>query len=522
VIDGDHATVSNLSIAGCAWGVSLAWPSSCSVARGNDGCINASNVLVQNNFFRDIRMPLESYTPSAGSWGHAVSLSNGATDSTRVANLTIRNNFALRVDVFYEGGGGALVEGLTLAANTVEKCGGNCYSMGHFQDLLLTDSVFLRDIPDRFFIYGTTDIIFGGASGVNVVQNTDFNRRGETEGGPDGCAIDFETSASGVLIANCTFYHSYGSGIMVFGHSSTSHNISISDNTFDHAGCFQTRNDHAGIAIMCPGGNKPSATIAGNTFTTCPNTPAIWSNPVVEGCNASVKFSGNNIDTVGIVAMPNITIAPTLATQRALPFTAQCDTPNATIRYTLDGSRPSESSPILPDGTPLLLSWPSQALGVNVRAFKDGMRPSVTNGKIIELDRSFPLPQDGMRGSLDGFFAPNNKSTTRSCLLGWAVDPTLPGGGVPAVNMSIFIDNALDPLATVLASVSREDLVKAKVAPNPEHGLVYCFSDAEWQAISSGQHTVAVDAVGSPLTTPRGWQLPNSPLCLLHGTVVPC
>ena len=51
---------------------------------------------------------------------------------------------------------------------------------------------------------GTTDIILGNVDGTSKIVNNDFNRRGEYEGGPDGCAIDFETSASGVVVEGNT------------------------------------------------------------------------------------------------------------------------------------------------------------------------------------------------------------------------------------------------------------------------------------------------------------------------------
>ena len=83
----------------------------------------------------------------------------------------------------------------------------------------------------RWRRYGTTDIILGGVDGTSSITSNDFNRRGEYllctiymlhmhrclhanstykyriciirsryEGGPDGCAIDFETSSSGVRV----------------------------------------------------------------------------------------------------------------------------------------------------------------------------------------------------------------------------------------------------------------------------------------------------------------------------------
>ena len=54
-------------------------------------------------------------------------------------------------------------------------------------------------------MYGTTDVIIGTVSGNNSIVNTDFNTRGEMQPGPDGCAVDFETSASGFLLRGNTF-----------------------------------------------------------------------------------------------------------------------------------------------------------------------------------------------------------------------------------------------------------------------------------------------------------------------------
>jgi len=78
------------------------------------------------------------------------------------------------------------------------------------------------------------------------------------------------------------------------------------------------------------------------------------------------------------------------------------------------------------------------------------------------------------------------------------------------------------PLARVTASESRPDLVKAGVAPNPNHGFSVCFSDAQWRQVGAGKHALALSVRGSPLSTMRPWQLPLSPLCLADGKRVPC
>ena len=64
------------------------------------------------------------------------------------------------------------------------------------------------------------------------IKATDFNTRGEFQAAPDGCAVDFETSATGFSILDCTFYRSWGAALMVFGHDTTSHDFLVSGMRF--------------------------------------------------------------------------------------------------------------------------------------------------------------------------------------------------------------------------------------------------------------------------------------------------
>ena len=230
-----------------------------------------------------------------------------------------------------------------LDSNTVQQCSGNCYRFGKGVGLVMENSVLLRDMSTRLFLYGTTDIIIGGLSGDNKLRNNDFNSRGEYQGGPDGCAFDFETSADGFLVEGNMFYRSWGAGIMIFGHGTTSHNIQIVDNKFAYTGCVQNRGDRAGIAVMCPGGHKPSGNISDNTFYTCPGVPAIYINPDVKGCATNLVMTGNSIDgATPLVEEPQVSFVPpsaaSNATAGAMPVLGVTTTPNATIRYTLVSS----------------------------------------------------------------------------------------------------------------------------------------------------------------------------------------
>jgi hypothetical protein len=78
-----------------------------------------------------------------------------------------------------------------------------------------------------------------------------------------------------------------------------------------------------------------------------------------------------------------------------------------------------------------------------------------------------------VRGSLDDITgAPGCRPPCGAAELsvqGWAVDTALSGGRTP-VNVSILIDGQV--VATGVASKPRPDLVKAGVAPDPDHGFL--------------------------------------------------
>ena len=59
-------------------------------------------------------------------------------------------------------------------------------------------------------------------------------------------------------------------------------------------------------------------------------------------------------------------------------------TSGAVVRYTLDGSRPTQDSPVIPaKGIDFMARATVQ---INLRAFKSGMIPSITNGALLELN----------------------------------------------------------------------------------------------------------------------------------------
>jgi hypothetical protein len=493
------------------------------------------------------RWPCSVPQPHAASWGTAIRVAHaaggvlasrtrlrgrgqdtdrapadpGGASAAAVSQLTISHTIGIRLDTFFQTVGGASVNGLVLRSNTVARCGGNCVGM-EAADMHMLSSVFLRDTPEDLFLYGTTDVIIGTVSGNNSIEDTDFNSRGEYEAGPDGCAVDFETSASGFTLSGNTFYRSWGAGVMVFGHATTSHGLLFTDNSFVYAGCIQPRGDRAGIALMCPGGSKPSGTVSNNRFLTCPSAPAIFANPSVPGCAANVTLTNNQIDgTLQVVDQPQLSFNPPSPDSTnptpTIPVIVFCTTPNATLRYTTDGSRPSATSPVFPtNGIPLV--WPGPNVAVNVRGFRAGFMPSVTNGVIVERRRYVSRVGTAMRGSFD-ILAPAPAPAHGVAVGGWAVDPALSGGGVPPVTILVSAGGKL--LASIVANEPRPDLVKAKVAPNPEHGFTGTLN-ASILATLKGKHVVTLSVIDTRNAAPglaADWATPR---CLCDGTPCAC
>ena len=488
-INATRLVVRDLHMAGCSVGLALVAPPA---PGGRD-------VLVERNFFSDIRTPSLQYSPANPAWAPAIEMRDHFT------NLTIRNNLATRVDVFYQNSGSAT--GLVLQANTVQQCSGNCYSIGGaVTGLRLRDSVFLRDTSERMFLYGTTDVILGTLHGDNQIFDNDFNQRGEYQGSADGCAIDFETAANDIVVRGNTFARSWGAGVMVFGHTTTSQNLTIDGNVFNHAGCVQSRGDQGSIAVMCPGYPvRPSGRITSNAFflgddPACAGVEAIHKR--VPDCDANLTVANNSVDAgAAPVEMPQVNVLPppptSTATSGEVTVVGMTKTEGATLRYTLDGSRPTAAAAALPaDG--IKLAWPAPAVVVNVRGFADGRRPSVTNGVVFERDlvvgRAAPRPPVGApAGMIDSVDL--DSSTVR----GWAVDTSLPGGGLGPVTVVVEVDG--EPAAAALANEPRPDLVPAGVAPNPEHGFTVVLPAKAAAALrGAGRHAVGVQAVGTPGT----------------------
>jgi hypothetical protein len=378
-------TIDGLAFAGAEQGVVFSYP-----APGAGGS-SYEGVIIANCWFNHISGA--NYTNNTGSWWGAAIAFGAYGAGVTVYNTSITHNVLTDSDTFYINSFGPLtrpyMSGVTVAFNTLTRASYNTLFMDTTNRFLVQGNVFMRNTPAALFVAGTTDIIMGTLDSSCALLGNEIGWRGEfSPGGPDGCAIDFETQADGVEVMGNYIHNSWGSGIMVLGHSTTSTNLVIAGNIMLDNGCNQTAADRGGMAFMHL---NSSGVVSNNTFTTCPGVPLF--NEVVNGALQGWTFSNNTIDgptsPVVVAATPAVdaTVAPDGS---SISVTASCTTPGAVLRYTVDGSRPTAESLAFPAAGVLQLG--PRTVAVNVKAFAPPMVESATNGGVFS-----PVPGAAQR-----------------------------------------------------------------------------------------------------------------------------
>ena len=230
----------------------------------------------------------------------------------------------------------------------------------------MAGNVFFHDVPSlKPFSAGTTDVIVGSVNG-NLLQNNDFVRRGEFPGAPDGCAVDFETNATGTIVEGNYFDHSYGAGVMVFGHADRSNRgLILHANTFVEAGCLQPRGDHGAVAFVH---RASKGELNANTYVACANASIPVYNDVQPNASAEWVRVNESILAATSSWASWAASAPQLQVQR--PSTPQgcfsvslqpsSSSPSSSVggvpgnvHFTVGGGAPSISDAVLEPGSTL-------------------------------------------------------------------------------------------------------------------------------------------------------------------------
>lgn len=152
--------------------------------------------------------------------------------------------------------------------------------------------------------------MIGGITANVSITGNEFAGRGEHTMSPDGCAIDLEGGSDGALIAGNVIHDSYGAGVMLFGLSDPSRNISnahVHDNVFVRNGGMQTSDDHGELVFMEKGS---TGVVENNIFFAMDTDPAFVLRPRVNGSTDGFELRNNSIHPVGDIASH---IAPTPA-----------------------------------------------------------------------------------------------------------------------------------------------------------------------------------------------------------------
>ena len=196
-------------------------------------------------------------------------------------------------------------------------------------------------------------------------------------------------------------------------------------------------------------------------------------------------------------------------------------TVGATLRYTLNGARPTITSPVVPSKG-IVIAWPGNILQINVRGFKANMLPSITNGAFIPLNYGFgrksinsqivgpnnEICGKGIAGNVDAFNSTSGRGS------GWSIDYLAgQGGKSEPVVLRISIDGEV--VDACVSNENRPDLVAANVAPDPFHGFSFVLSnEAHVKLMTDGDHCLEVMAVGSPSSVvPTGLSEKGSVVC---------
>eukprot|EP00038_Savillea_parva_P011208 m.195897 g.195897 ORF g.195897 m.195897 type:complete len:659 (-) comp19652_c0_seq1:128-2104(-) len=322
---------------------------------------------------------------------------NGWTPSVHPANfqnVTVSSCLFDNIDVMMLPGGP--LGTVNLIGNTITRANGNTVLMTGHTMWHIAHNVFSRDDAPRFFQCGTTDIMVGQLGSNGIITENEIGWRGEHPASPDGCGIDFEGGSDGVAVTNNLIHDSYGAGIMVFGLSDGSRNISnalISGNTFVRNGARQMSDDRGEIAFMEYGS---TGTCTDNVFYSSDPRQAFVLN---ERRNGTLDFGwttrNNTIhpladllgDMAETPAIANVEYDATGTAHVAIESRVHPPRPT-TLLYTTDGSWPQVGAPgttVTTLGGASSTVAVARTAAVNARFIVPGLLPSLTMTMVVTV-----------------------------------------------------------------------------------------------------------------------------------------
>lgn len=238
----------------------------------------------------------------------------------------------------------------------------------------------------------------GGFGTTGEITGNEIGWRGEQPGSPDGCGIDFEGGSDSVSVRDNFIHDSFGAGIMVFGLSDRSRNISnatIARNVFLRNGVQQTSDDHGEISFMEFGS---TGNLTDNVFYASNPSPQNVLHEVRSGTlELGWTVRNNTIYSLAAVATsiadtPQISkvvytkggTAMVSVVSRRSPFRPTF------VFYTLDGSWPmigasaTLTANLTSQNNPVMIEVP-RTTTLNVRFVTEGLLPSVTVSLLVPV-----------------------------------------------------------------------------------------------------------------------------------------
>ena len=342
---------------------------------------------VEDCYFHDIINPDFPHTQSQGvdlsGWPWAIFKKlDEASDGCVLENLSVHHCFSTRCQGFHstqysEGGSGFgnISEiGTMYDSNTFHYShDNNIYFCNGTNSTMINSGMFFGYPNRNEWPYGNAFIISGSPNlskptcGTKILDN-EFGWVGDIPGGVDGCIYDLEFSQTDTCVRNNYMHNAFGEAVLIMGYAEIM-NFAFDSNLIKDVLLYCTNRDMA-IDIYNPNG---TGTYTENLFFLKPGQRAFNQKP------SGYVFHNNLEEAEGtFVKMPMVSAIAVQSESRS--YTFLCETADADLRFTTDGSIPVSNSPCYLEPVTIFGSCI-----INMKAFKEGAFPSETNSILVDF-----------------------------------------------------------------------------------------------------------------------------------------